>query len=283
MAVSAGLAGLRVVSFESRRRDEVASLVRRHGGESVPAPALREVPLTDHTEALAFGEVLLAGACDVTVLLTGVGTRMLVDVLSTRWPRGQVVAALSRTELVCRGPKPVAAVRSLGLQPDVVVPEPNTWRDLLEVLDRERPVSGRRVAVQEYGRRNQELMEGLVERGASVTAVPLYGWTLPDETGPLLSAIDRAVAGELDVAVFTSAHQVENVFEIAERQGRGGALRNAFSKDMVVASIGPITTAALGKQEIEADVTPEHPKMGHLVVTLAYQAESILRRKRANR
>jgi uroporphyrinogen-III synthase len=208
---------------------------------------------------------------------------MLVQVLSTRWPREDVIGALSRVDRICRGPKPVSALRALGLQPSLVVPEPNTWHDLLQLLDRERPVSGKRVAVQEYGTRNQALLDALAERGAAVTPVPLYGWTLPEDTAPLRSAIARALAGELDAALFTSAVQIEHLFRLAAEEGHREALRDALSQQMVVASIGPITTEALALEGITADVTPEHPKMGHLVSALAQQAEAVLLRKRVGR
>src|SRR6059036_3713202 len=99
------LNGLRVVSFESRRSAEMAELIRNYGGEPIQAPAMREVPLTDQREALAFGETLLAGDWDVLILLTGVGTRMLIAACATRWPKDEVVKALGRLTLVCRGPK----------------------------------------------------------------------------------------------------------------------------------------------------------------------------------
>src|SRR6266849_4954059 len=145
-----GLSGLRVVSFESRRSAEMAELIRNYGGEPIQAPSMREVPLTDQREALAFGETLLAGDWDVLMLLTGVGTRMLLAALATRWPKDEVLKALGRLTLVCRGPKPIAALKEVGLAPALAVPEPNTWRDLLSALDLKLPVAGKRVAVQEY-------------------------------------------------------------------------------------------------------------------------------------
>src|SRR6266851_889164 len=173
------LNGLRVVSFESRRAAEMAELIRNYGGEPIQAPAMREVPLTDQREALAFGEALLAGDWDVLILLTGVGTRMLIAALATRWPRDDVVAALGRLTLVCRGPKPVAALKEVGLAPALTVPEPNTWRDVLSELDGKLSIGGQRVAVQEYGARNEEFLVGLRQRGAHVTPVPVYRWALP--------------------------------------------------------------------------------------------------------
>ena len=223
------LNGLRVVSFESRRSAEMAELIRNYGGEPIQAPAMREVPLTDQREALAFGKTLLAGDWDVLILLTGVGTRMLIAALATRWPKDEVVKALGRLTLVCRGPKPIAALKEVGLAPALAVPEPNTWRDLLSELDLKLPIARKRVAVQEYGARNEELLAGLRQRGARVTAVPVYGWALPEDIGPLRAAIDRLAAGEVEVALFTSAHQVDNLFRVAAQMGRADALRDAVS------------------------------------------------------
>lgn len=95
---------------------------------AIQAPSMREIPLADQHEALSFGEALLAGHQDVLILLTGVGARMLITTLSTRWPREEVVAALGRLTLVCRGPKPIAALKEVGLVATLAVPEPNTFQ-----------------------------------------------------------------------------------------------------------------------------------------------------------
>ncbi len=257
----------------------MAELIRNYGGEPVQAPAMREVALADQREALAFGEDLLAGKWDILILLTGVGTRMLIAALSTRWRKEEVVAALGRPQLVCRGPKPIAALKEVGLTPTLTVPEPNTWRALLAELDLKLPVAGKRVAVQEYGARNDELLAGIRQRGACVAAVPIYSWALPEDTGPLRAAIDRVVAGAVEVALFTSATQVDNLFGVAAEMGRADALRNALRSTIVVGSIGPITTEALRARGVEPDLHPEHPKMGHLVAEVARQATDLVRRK----
>ncbi len=279
-ATPKGLTGLRVVSFESRRSAEMAQLIRNHGGEPIQAPAMREVPLADERDVLAFGEALLGGGYDLVILLTGVGTRRLIATLSTRWPQGDVLEALGAVPLVCRGPKPVAALKEVGLTPTLAVPEPNTWRDLLSALDRHLPVAERRVAVQEYGARNEALLAGLRERRASVTPVPIYGWALPEDTGPLRAAIHQLAAGGVDVALFTSAQQVANLFQVAAEKGQADGLRTALRGRVVIASIGPISSEALRAHEVEPDLHPEHPKMGHLVAAVARQAAHLLQRKR---
>jgi uroporphyrinogen-III synthase len=268
------------VSFESRRSAEVAELIRNHGGTPVQAPSMREIPLADQHEALAFGEALVGGSFDILILLTGVGTRLVVTTLATRRPREEVVAALGRLTLVCRGPKPIAALREVGLVPTLAVPEPNTWRDLLSALDGTLPIAGKRVAVQEYGARNEELLAGLRQRGAQVATVPVYGWALPEDTAPMRAAIERLVAGEVDAVLVSSATQIDNVFHVAAEIGAADALRAALRERTVVGSIGPITTAALQHHGVEPDLQPEHPRIGHLVAEIARQATVLLERKR---
>ena len=255
-------------------------MIRNHGGTPIQAPSMREIPLTDQHEALAFGETLFAGGHDILILLTGVGARLLITTLATRRPKEEVVAALGRLALVCRGPKPVAALKEVGLAPTLVVPEPNTWRDLLSALDGKLPIAGKRVAVQEYGARNEELLAGLRQRGAHVTTVPVYGWALPEDTAPLRGAIQRIVAGEVEAVLFSSATQIDNVFHLAGDMGSADALRAALRRKTVVGSIGPITTAALQHHGVEPDLQPEHPRIGHLVAELARQASELLARKR---
>jgi uroporphyrinogen decarboxylase len=277
-----GFGGLTVTAFESRMAPEMGRLIETHGGRPLVAPSMREIPLEENREAIAFGAALLAGRCDILVLLTGVGTRALVEVLETRHPRERILEAIAKTTRVCRGPKPVAALKSLGIDPGIAVPEPNTWQELLRTLDEKAPVRGRRVAVQEYGISNLELLQGLKERGAEVTRVPVYRWTLPADVAPLRRALRTIVAGDARVALFTNANQVENVLQVARDAGIEDTLRAALARG-VVASVGPICTLSLKDQGIEVDVEPSHPKMGPLVKEAGLRSRAILATKDAAR
>jgi uroporphyrinogen-III synthase len=274
-----GLSRLRVVAFESRRAEEIAELIRRHGGVPLVAPSMREVPLSENTAALELLNRLDAGEVDVVVLMTGVGTRTLVDAVAAHWPRARVAAALRRAAVVARGPKPVAALRDLGLQPTLTVSEPNTWREILATLDAELPVAGKRVAVQEYGISNTELLRGLEERGATVLRVPVYRWALPGDLGPLHAAIAAVRDGTVDVALFTSATQVDHLFQVAAADA--DRLKAAFRR-ILVASIGPVCSEGLRARGLEPDLEPEHPKMGQLVGDVARRGRALLEEKRKN-
>ena len=87
------------------------------------------------------------------------------------------------------------------------------------------------------------------------------------------------VAGERDVVLFTSGHQVANLLRMAQQLGVEDALRAALAK-MAIASVGPTTSEMLRDQELHVDIEPEHPKMGPLVATAAAEASEVLERKR---
>ena len=255
---------LRVLSLESRRADEMRSLIERHGGVATVAPSMREIPLAENPAAFAFGEELLAGRIDVVVFLTGVGAAALMESLETRWPRAEIVSAMERCITVVRGPKPTVVLSKWGLRIDHRAPEPNTWRELLSTLVDAVDLSGRRIAIQEYGKPSEELYRELESRGASLLPVPVYRWALPTETAPLRDAVHRTIAGDFDVILFTSAQQLHSVLEIAGESGLSSEWLAAANR-CVVASIGPTATETLVEGGLGVDLQPSHPKMGPLV------------------
>ena len=269
--------GLRVVSFESRRATEMAELIRRQGGQPFVAPSMREAPIENNPEAFAFAERLFAGGFDLAIFLTGVGTRALDKVLAARYPAEKFAEALRKITIAARGPKPLAALREMKVPVAIAAPEPNTWRELLTALDG-RPE--RRIAVQEYGKSNPELLAGLRARGAEVTPVRVYQWDLPEDTAPLREAVHRIAEGRADVAMFTTSIQIPHLFRIAAEEQLAEPMQQALGR-MAIASIGPTTTEALEEFGLDPDITPSHPKMGFLVKETAEQAPAILERKRA--
>ena len=278
-SLSPSFGGLRVAALESRRRDDFARLIERFGGVPFVSPSMREIPIEKNKEAVDFAYRVITGEIGAVIFLTGVGFKQLITAIEPHVDKQRFLDALSDIPTLARGPKPVAAMRELGLQPTHRAPEPNTWREVLQTIDQHLPISNLTVGLQEYGITNHSLIGGLEARGARVTTVRVYQWELPEDTKPLEENIRAIVRGERDCLLFTSAHQAVNLLRIATALDCESDLRSAL-QSMVVASIGPTTSEMLQHLDIPIDLEPDHPKMGHLVQASAEKGPRILKAKR---
>lgn len=271
--------GLCVVAFESRRAEDMTRMIEKHGGRARVSPSMREVPLEDDSHTADFAHQLITGQIDIMIFMTGVGFRHLLASVERRVQRDRFLGALSDITTITRGPKPVVAMKEVALKPTYQVGKPNTWREVLALVDEHMPVANQVVGLQEYGKPNPSLLAGLEARGARVVNVKVYRWDLPEDTKPLEDNVRALARGEVDVVLFTSANQVVNLFAVAENlemvEPMLGALRSA-----VVASIGPTTSEALREHDLPVDLEPDHSKMGHLVIAAAGRGGEILQRKR---
>ncbi len=277
-------AGLCVLALESRRAREIGKLIANLGGVPIVAPSVREVSLESNQEALEFARRLSAHEVDIVIFTTGVGVKALASAVEKVCPRDELAGYLNELVVVARGPKPTAALRDLGVRVSLTVPEPNTWRDLLTLLDESKntvPVAGRRIAVQEYGVANADLSAGLEERGAIVFPVKVYQWALPEDIGPLQRAVESVIEGEIHVLLVASSIQIRHLFDVAEKMGKSDALHEALSR-VVITSIGPLTSEELRGRGLNVDIECTHPKMGFLVQEAAEKSAEILRQKRGH-
>lgn len=262
--------GAAVVAFESRQQAAMEQLIRKHGGRPWVSPSMREAPETDaHSPAIAeFATRLLDGRLDTVIAMTGVGFKYLLEVLSTRYRRQQILDFLSDITTIARGPKPNAAMHQMGVTASHKVAAPHTWRDILLLVDQLGLASNRHVAVLEYGETNHSLIAGLEARGAQVLPVTIYRWALPEDLQPLQENIQRLVRGEADVALFTSAQQVVHLLQVADKMGCRAELSLRLA-EVVVASIGPTTSERLRELGLPVTVEPDQGKMARLVTAAA--------------
>jgi uroporphyrinogen-III synthase len=242
---------------------------------------MKEVPFADNPEAFQFAEKLLDGEVQGVLFLTGVGARYLLETLEARYQREVILEALRGAFIIVRGPKPLRVMNEWKVPVSIAVPEPNTWRDILKAVDERggAALRGKMLALQEYGIRNEPLIQGLEERGVRVLRVPVYRWALPDDIAPLQDALRRIVEKRADIALFTSATQADHVMKVAEGMGMKDRVREAF-QGIIVASIGPICSEALRAHGIRVDFEPKTPKMGPLVAGLADNIETLRADKR---
>ena len=278
LMATAGFNGLTVAAFESRMAAEIARLIERHGGNPLVTPALREIPLDDNSAALKFGVKLTTERVDLLILLTGVGTTALFDLLKTRYPWPSIVAALKQTALVARGPKPVAALKAFGLQPTLTVPEPNTWVDLISTLDEYRPVKGLRVAVQEYGASNPDLLEALKQRGAEVFPGSHLSLGAPGRSGTVQTGTRRSHRWEGVCAPHHKRSPSGSCYADAGKRRKGGALSCGDREDGHRLH-RPHRQRTIAPPRVADRLEPSHPKMGVLVKETSKQAHRLLEAK----
>ena len=277
----ASFSGLRVLSLESRRAKEIEKLIRTYGGDATVVPSMREVGLESNGALLDFAAGLLRGEFDLVIFLTGVGVRTMLDLVQSRFDREEFLTALRKVKIAARGAKPVTALREFKIPAQIVSEEPSTWHEMLRAIDKELgpSLSEMRVAIQEYGASNPELLSELSGRSRSLTKVPVYQWALPDDLEPLRQAVLALVNGTFDVVLFMTSVQVIHLFQVAEQMGLSSQVREAL-RTIVVLSIGPTTSEELAHYDIQPDFEPSRPKMGFLVNEAAQYAARLLEKKR---
>jgi uroporphyrinogen-III synthase len=257
-----------VALLEARMGTELAALVQRYGGLVRSTPAVREAPLDCADIVADFVSRLEAPARRVHVFLTGAGATALLQEAERQGQLPFVVESLKRGTIVCRGPKPVAALKRYGVNANVLAASPHTSHELLEAMANI-DLAGAEVTIVHYGERNGALADALRVRGAVLNELCVYEWRLPDDIGPLQDLARDIVAREIDAVVFTSQVQWKHLLHVASDLGVADEVIGALGTDVVVAAVGPICSGALVDGGVHPQVIPDSPKMGPLVAALA--------------
>ena len=259
----------RVLAFvEARMPDEMASLIRRHGGVPVGAPVMQERYLQDSPQVQCAITDVCAGNVDTAIFLTGVGADAMMGIADSMGKLAEFEAALREITVVARSPKPGRILRRHKIPIDIMPPEPYTSSDLIAAM-RNLELASKRVIFQRYGGPDAELPTYLREQRANYEELTLYDWGLPDDSAPVVDLIDRMEQGEIDALAFTSRPQVPNLIAIAAGAGREASLRASLGRAVAVASVGPVCTRKLQEVGIGVDIEPDHPHMGNLVLAVA--------------
>jgi uroporphyrinogen-III synthase len=256
----------RIAILESRLGQQLADLVAKRGGVPFHAPALAELPDLDPPKIAALVRSLESEPPALVIFQTGVGTKALFAATDALGLTDSFLKLLSSTKVAARGPKPSGALRSRSVRIDYSAADPFTTKEVLDSI-KDAPLKGGRVIVQRFGVANAELDRALEARGARVVEVPTYRWSLPADTQPLADLIGALERGELHAVVFTNAAQARNLFAVAEKMQKAAALRDSLNRTLV-ASIGPVASAALREFEVKIGLESSPPKLGALISAL---------------
>ncbi|MGV9264754.1 uroporphyrinogen-III synthase [Kitasatospora sp. NPDC003701] len=271
----APLTGFTIGVTAARRRDELVALLTRRGARVVQAPALRILPLEDDIALRRATELCLTAPLDYVVATTGVGWRGWMSA-ADGWGRGGELATACRDAVVLtRGPKATGAVRASGLD--------ETWSPATEATDElltwllARPLTGRRIAVQEHGLPLDSFAAALRERGAEVIPVPVYRWAPPEDPGLVRRLVEQTVRREVHALTFTSAPAITAFLETAGADGLHEQVLEAMRGDVLPVCVGPVCARPLVDAGVPV-VWPERGRLGALVRTLTETLPSRSRR-----
>ncbi len=255
-----------VAILETRTGAHLGELIARRGGIPMLAPALEEVPDVDPKAVAELLAQWRITPFKVVIFQTGVGTRGLFQATDSAGLTDELLQRLAASVVVVRGPKPVGELNTRGVRIDIRAATPFTTETVLAAVA-DMPMQGARVLVQRYGAANKLMRETLERRGAEVQEIATYRWALPADTRPLDELLQGLARSSVDAVVFTSAVQIHNLYEIAQRSGRSSQLAEQLNR-LVIASIGPVCSRALREHGITPSFEASPPKLGPLVIAL---------------
>jgi uroporphyrinogen-III synthase len=255
---------------EGRQLEELAQMLEKEGARTLRCPLLSILDAPDERPVLDWLRELTGGTFAWVILFTGEGVRRLIALAERHGMRDTVETALGTTRTLTRGPKPVKALKEIGLSPTLVAPAPTT--DGVIASLRTLNLRGQRIGVQLYSESNPPLTAFLAEAGAVVYAVLPYVYAPASDADHVVSLVRQMADGGLDAVVFTSSPQVDRLFEVAQERGLTDALRAGFAHTQV-ASVGPVLTEHLHARGVRVDISPEQ---GFVMKNLVQQIKRVL-------
>ena len=251
------LDGVRVALAETRELDRLASILEAEGARTVRCPLVAILDAPDPTLVDAWLQRLCTQGFDELIFLTGEGLRRLLKRARVIGNHDEVRAAIGRARKITRGPKPARALHEVGLSTDLPAPTP-TSQGVMEALARD-DLRGHRVGLQLYGSEpNLPLVRFLEGAGAEVFVVAPYIYAPAADADRIVELLTTMSQGGIDVIAFTSASQVDRLWDVAQTRQLEPVLRDGLSR-VKVAGIGPVVRECLEDRGVRIDIEPEEP------------------------
>jgi uroporphyrinogen III methyltransferase/synthase len=257
----APLFGRRIlVTRASEQAGELLDALAERGAEPVHFPAIEFVPPSDTAPlAHALREI---ERYDLVLFTSANGVRRFFAALREG---GRDARALGRSRVVAVGPATAAALEAQGICADAVPSEfvgeavADTALALLHAHHGE--VVGRRVLLARAEVAREVLPARLRAAGVELDVVPVYR-TVPAAAREVEALRDALLAGQIDAITFTSSSTVEQVCAAL------GERAHELLAPVVVASIGPIASAAARRHGLHVTVEAEAYTIAGLLTAL---------------
>jgi uroporphyrinogen-III synthase len=248
------LKGRTIALAEARQLEELAQMLNQEGATTLRYPMVSILDAPDAAPVLDWLRELYADRFGYVILMTGEALRRLLGFAERDGRRADLLAALARTKIITRGPKPGQVLKELRLAPTRVASAPTT-EGVIATL-REESLHGQTVGVTLYGEPNPTLEQFLRSAGADVRTVLPYIYAPAADDDRIADLIARLDQGAVDVLVFTSSPQVDRLYEIAQKRGLQDALHRGMRRTRI-AAVGPVLAEHLRHHGIEVHICPE--------------------------
>jgi uroporphyrinogen-III synthase len=248
------LEGRTIALAEGRQLEELALMLEKEGATALRCPMVSILDAPDEAPVQAWLGELIASRFEYIIFLTGEGLRRLLGFADRKGNRQAAIDALGRTKMVTRGPKPVRALKEVGLAPTLVAEAPTT-EGVIAIL-RNEALQGRKVGLQLYSPSNAPLQEFLKSAGATVHSVLPYVYAPAADGQRVIDLVQQMVQGKVDAICFTSSPQVDRLYDVAAEHKIEKTLQDGLKRTRV-AAVGPVVADNLRQRGRPADICPE--------------------------
>ncbi|APR82393.1 Uroporphyrinogen-III methyltransferase [Minicystis rosea] len=237
--------------------------LRRRGAEPIEMPAIQIGAPPDPARVMEAVRAL--DGYDVVAFTSENGVDWFFRALSEA---GKDARAFGRARVATIGPGTAAALLPLGIRADIV-PAEFRGESLAEAILADPEVKTRlaqsrvRVLVPRALVAREVLGEMLRAAGCEVDIVPVYE-TRRASAERREELVQRLEAGAIDVALLTSSSTADSVCDLL------GARAPELLRNVVVASIGPITTKTAEKRGLTVAVTATESTTAGLITALEH-------------
>lgn len=260
---SRALYGWRVLIPQTRdRATGIDDQIREHGGMPTLVPTMAVEPPRSPAQMERSVKGLVDGRYEWLVFTSTNSVKAIWEKFAEF---GLDARAFAGVRVACVDPETAAAVRALGIIPDLISEQPQLSTGLLEVFPEFDEVFDPvdRVLLPRADIATETLAEGLRERGWEVDDVTAYRTV---RAAPPPAPIREAIkSGGFDAVCFTSASAVRNLVGIA---GKPHART-------IIACLGPKTAETAREFGLRVDVLPDRPELPVLVGALAAHADRL--------
>lgn len=248
------LEGYRILILETREEAQFSRLLQEQGAHVLQCPMFTIHDAPDPAPVEAWIRLFIDKPFDDLVLMTGEGLRRMMKLARRIGIDQDFVAAIAKARRYARGPKPVRALREIGLEADVQTETP-TSEGVAAMLAQEN-LKGHRVGLQLYPDKDHgKLIAAITALGATVEPVLPYIYDGQAADANIVAAIEEMAQRRVDAIALTSSGQVRRLIDVARAHNCEDQLREGL-KQTPVASVGPVVSDELKANGLHTDIYP---------------------------